>query len=229
MGGRGNQPAARAALPWPLNPHAEAYYWLAALPLALLVFGGALLAAVHSSGHTAPLPYIPLLNPTDLALALAVAGLVFWRRVVVAANPAPVGAGWVRSTASLVPVAVLAFVAINTVWLRIAHHFFHVPWDGEALFNSFVVQTGYAILWTLMAISLMVLAHRRVQRALWLVGAGLLGLVVVKLLLVDLSNVGGVERIITFIVVGVLMLVVGYFAPLPPKPATANTLKDVQP
>ena len=47
---------------------------------------------------------------------------------------------------AVVPVAVLAFVAINTVWLRIAHHFFHVPWDGEALFNSFVVQTGYAIL-----------------------------------------------------------------------------------
>ena len=68
-----------------------------------------------------------------------------------------------------------------------------------------------------MAFSLMVLAHRRVQRTLWLVGAGLLGLVVVKLLLVDLSNVGGVERIITFIVVGVLMLVVGYFAPLPPR------------
>ena len=227
--GRANQQSTLATFAWPRNPHAQAYYWYAALPLAALVFVGALVGAVWSSGKTDPLPYIPLLNPTDLALALAVAGLVFWRRVVVAAHPAPVGAGWVRSTASLVPVAVLAFVAINTVWLRIAHHFFHVPWDGEALFNSFVVQTGYAILWTLLAFSLMVLAHRRVQRTLWLVGAGLLGLVVVKLLLVDLSNVGGVERIITFIVVGVLMLVVGYFAPLPPKPATANTLKDVQP
>ena len=39
----------------------------------------------------------------------------------------------------------------------------------------------------------------------------------VKLLLLDLSNAGGAERIIAFIVVGVLMLVVGYFAPLPPK------------
>ena len=227
--GRANQQSTLAAFAWPRNPHAQAYYWYAALPLAALVFGGALVGAVWSSGKTDPLPYIPLLNPTDLSLALAVAGLVFWRRVVVAANPAPLGAGWVRSTASLVPVAVLAFVAINTVWLRVAHHFFHVPWDSEALFNSFVVQTGYAILWTLMAISLMVLAHRRVQRTLWLVGAGLLGLVVLKLLLVDLSNVGGVERIITFIVVGVLMLVVGYFAPLPPKPATANLPKDAQP
>ena len=48
-------------------------------------------------------------------------------------------------------------------------------------------------------------------------GAGLLGVVVVKLLLIDLSNAGGAERIIAFIAVGVLMLVVGYFAPLPPK------------
>jgi uncharacterized membrane protein len=54
-----------------------------------------------------------------------------------------------------------------------------------------------------------------------LVGAGLLGLVVAKLLLIDLSNAGGAERIIAFIVVGVLMLVVGYVAPLPPKAATA--------
>ena len=64
---------------------------------------------------------------------------------------------------------------------------------------------------------MMVLAHRRVQRPLWLVGAALLGVVVVKLLLIDLSNAGGAERIIAFIAVGVLMLVVGYFAPLPPK------------
>ena len=217
--GRGNQPAARAALPWPLNPHAEAYYWLAALPLALLVFGGALLAAVHSSGHTAPLPYIPLLNPTDLTLALALGSLVFWRRVLVSALPPPARSAWVTGRHALVVLAVLAFIVINTVWLRVAHHFFGVRWDASALFDSFVVQTGYAILWTLLALSMMVLAHRRVQRPLWLVGAGLLGLVVVKLLMIDLSNAGGAERIIAFIAVGVLMLVVGYFAPLPPKAA----------
>ncbi len=220
--GRGNQPAARAALPWPLNPYAPAYYWLAALPLAVMVFWGALLAAVHSSGHTAPLPYIPLLNPTDLTLALALGGLVFWRRVLLASLPPPAQSGWVTGRHALVALALLVFVVINTVWLRVVHHFFGVRWDASALFNSFVVQTGYAILWTLLALSMMVLAHRRVQRPLWLVGAGLLGLVVVKLLLIDLSNAGGAERIIAFIAVGVLMLVVGYFAPLPPKaPALA--------
>lgn len=236
--GRANSATLRQGARWPLNPHAQAYYWYAALPLAVLVFWGALAAAVTSSGRTAPLPYIPLLNPTDLTLALALGALVFWRRVLVTAAPPPGNAGWVTGRNALVALALLVFVAVNTVWLRIAHHFFGVRWDAGALFGSFVVQTGYAILWTLLALTLMVLAHRRVQRPLWLVGAGLLGLVVVKLLLIDLSNAGGAERIIAFIVVGILMLVVGYFAPLPPKapssaadnaaPQDAGELKEVQ-
>ena len=217
--GRANTDARLASSRWPLNPHAAAYFWHAAVPLAALVFAGALAMAVHSPGRTAPLPYIPLLNPTDLTLALSLAALVFWRRVVLASQPQGVGRVWagVTGRGALVAVAALAFVMLNTVWLRVAHHFFGVRWAASSLFASFVVQTGYAILWSLLALSLMVLAHRRVQRTLWLTGAALLGVVVLKLLLVDLSNVGGAERIIAFIAVGVLMLVVGYFAPLPPK------------
>jgi uncharacterized membrane protein len=217
--GRANQQAQLAQFKWPLNPHAVAYFWHAALPLAALLFVGTLAMAVYSSGRTDPLPYIPLLNPTDLALALALGALVLWRRVVAHATPAPAGSAWVCQPGFWVALAVLAFVAVNTVWLRVAHHFFGVAWDASTLYASFVVQTGYAILWTVLALGTMVVAGRRKLRTLWLVGAGLLGLVVVKLLLVDLSNVGGAERIITFIAVGVLMLVVGYFAPLPPRAA----------
>jgi len=47
-------------------------------------------------------------------------------------------------------------------------------------------------------------------------GAILLGVVVIKLFLIDLSTIGTVERIVSFIVVGLLMLVLGYFSPLPP-------------
>jgi uncharacterized membrane protein len=35
--------------------------------------------------------------------------------------------------------------------------------------------------------------------------------------LIELGNSGGVARIASFIVVGLLLLVVGYFAPIPPK------------
>jgi uncharacterized membrane protein len=43
-----------------------------------------------------------------------------------------------------------------------------------------------------------------------------MAIVVAKLFFVDLSNIGGIERIVSFIGVGLLMLVVGYFSPVPP-------------
>lgn len=58
---------------------------------------------------------------------------------------------------------------------------------------------------------------RRAQRRLWFVGAGLLSLVVLKLFVIDLSGAGSIGRIISFLVVGLLMLVIGFFAPLPPQ------------
>jgi len=45
---------------------------------------------------------------------------------------------------------------------------------------------------------------------------------VVKLFLFDLSFVKGIERIISFIGVGVLLLLIGYFSPLPPKQEEAT-------
>ena len=50
--------------------------------------------------------------------------------------------------------AVALFVWLNTAWLRTAHHYFDVTWHAEALFKSFAVQTGYAILWSTLALVL---------------------------------------------------------------------------
>lgn len=223
--GRANRASARGRFAWPLNTHAEAYYWRAVAPLALLLWLGAFALAWTSSGRTEPLPYIPLLNPTDLAVLLAMGALLLWRGMVNAAEPRPQGAGLLRQPVFWGAIGLLALVVLSTVWLRVAHHFFQVPWNAWALYHSFVVQTGYAILWTVLALALMVAAHRRGLRPAWLAGAGLLALVVLKLILVDLSNRGGGERIIAFIGVGVLMLVVGYLAPLPPR-ATARIDKE---
>ena len=43
-----------------------------------------------------------------------------------------------------------------------------------------------------------------------------------KLLLVDMSSAEGWQRIVTFIAVGILMLVIGYFVPLPPRQGEAE-------
>jgi uncharacterized membrane protein len=68
----------------------------------------------------------------------------------------------------------------------------------------------------------MFLATRRGLRLLWLAGAALLGVVVLKLFLFDLSQLSGIRRIVSFIGVGVLLLAIGYFSPVPPKESVAD-------
>jgi len=62
----------------------------------------------------------------------------------------------------------------------------------------------------------MVVATRWRLRIVWLAGAALLAVVIGKLFLIDLSRVGSIERIVSFVGVGLLMLVVGYLSPMPP-------------
>lgn len=216
--------AGPGTLRWPLDRFRPDYLWRAAAPLAVALASGALVVAVHSRGESRPLPYVPLLNPTDLAVALALGACSLWllrlRRSALALPPAARGP---------VPPAVLAgiaFVALDTAWLRVAHHWFAVPWDVASLAASFVVQAGYSILWTLLALTMMVGAHRRGLRLPWMLGASLLALTLLKLFVVDLSNRGGAERIVVFIAVGLLMLVVGWFAPLPPTRPGAGKLQE---
>lgn len=213
---------------WPLNRFADAYLWRAATPLAMMVALGSLGAALLSNGDARPLPYLPILNPTDLAVALGLAACALWlTRIRASEFTVP---AWMQGPRLPLVLVGLAFVAINTVWLRIAHQVAGVPWNAQRLFDSFLVQAGYSILWTLLALGLMVVAHRRQTRAMWMGGAFLLGATVLKLFLIDLSNRGGSERIVVFIAVGVLMLVVGYFAPLPPRAPVpvSNTDKPLE-
>ncbi|TFZ03783.1 DUF2339 domain-containing protein [Ramlibacter humi] len=199
---------------WPLDRFARSYGWVAAAPLAAALAIGALVVAVRSDGNARPLPYIPLINPTDLAVALALSACAAWllqlRRGTLAV-PAEM-----KGPRVLLVLAAIAFVGINTVWLRVAHHYADVPWSAGRLFDSFLVQAGYSILWTVLALGVMVAAFRRGSRGAWTAGAVLLAVTVAKLFLIDLSNRGGSERIVVFIAVGVLMLVLGWFAPLPP-------------
>jgi uncharacterized membrane protein len=50
----------------------------------------------------------------------------------------------------------------------------------------------------------------------------LLGVVVAKLFLVDLAQLSTIAKIGTFLVVGLLLVLVGYFAPVPPPRARSH-------
>jgi uncharacterized membrane protein len=110
----------------------------------------------------------------------------------------------------------LGFIWLNAALLRTLHQWFHIKLDLDDIFSSTLVQTSLTIFWTLLALITMLMAARQRRRAVWLTGAVLLAIVVAKLFLVDLSRIGSIERIISFVGVGMLMLVVGYFSPMPP-------------
>jgi uncharacterized membrane protein len=97
-----------------------------------------------------------------------------------------------------------------------------VPFRLEAMARNTLVQTSLSIFWAVLSLGTMVVATRRGARQAWLVGASLLGIVVIKLFLIDLSRVGTVERIVSFLGVGVLMLLIGYLSPAPPASADSS-------
>nr|WP_314524534.1 DUF2339 domain-containing protein [uncultured Pseudomonas sp.] len=203
--------AAPRSWPWPVCAYPREYRVLAALPLAVLMLGWFWLANIFSDGTAKPLPYVPLLNPLDLGLLFALLGIYLWSRSV-----APERGPRVELIAQGV-VGISLFAFFTALVMRTAHHWGGVPFYLDALLESMLVQAGLSIVWTLIALGLMIGGHLRHRREVWLIGAALIAVVVAKLFFVELSNRGGLARIVSFIGVGGLLLVVGYFAPLPPK------------
>ena len=205
---------------WPVSAQPAAYLALGAVPIAVYLIAWTLYANFSSDGNPAPLPYLPLLTPLDVAQLAVFVLIPYWLRVArsmgllapVFANP-----GWLYGLAGGT-----AFIWLNGVLLRTLHHWAGVPFRLDLMLHSVLVQTALSIFWTVLALAAMAFATRRSVRSLWFAGAALMAVVVAKLFLVDLSNVGGVERIVSFIGVGVLMLVIGYFAPVPPKAERAQ-------
>jgi uncharacterized membrane protein len=192
--------------PWGEN--FSAFRSLSLGPLAVYAVLWSLMSSANPS-NSAPWIYLPLANPVDLAQIAALFALHAWWR----ADTAP-DADSNRRGAVLASVA--GFVWINCIVLRSMHHWFGVPYAFDDLFDSIAVQSALSIVWTLAALIVMVRATRRLQRPLWLAGAALLAVVVGKLFLLDLANSGTVERIVSFLGVGVLLMVIGYAAPVPP-------------
>jgi uncharacterized membrane protein len=118
---------------------------------------------------------------------------------------------------------VIAFFVLTTAALvRGVHHYSGVAWHFDRLYDSVIVQTSLAIYWGVLGFAGMIGGARSARRTVWIAGACFMALVVIKLFVVDLGNSGTIERIISFIGIGVLLLVVGYFAPAPPRYARAT-------
>ena len=202
-----------------LTARVRAWLVLCAIPLVVAALAWTLYANVTSAGDPAPLPFFPLANPLDIAQAIVFVAIALWLSRVRDVEHARLGAVSAQAIGACAAGLLLFWVTFAT--LRTLHHWADVPWHFGAMWTSRIVQATLSIVWSVFALAAMVVAHRRHYRAAWVAGAALLGVVVVKLFFVDLSQVGGVERIVSFMGVGVLLLVIGYVAPVPPRPEAA--------
>ena len=161
---------------------------------------------VISPGSAAPLPYAPLLNPLDLTLILALTALFVWAHRAQGFEERTLYAWF----------GVALFLFVNAIVFRTVHQWLGVPWRLSSLIASKPLQAAVTLTWTATALPLMLIATKRAIRPLWMTGAALLAVVVVKLFALDLGSLAGLPRVVAFLGVGVLLLLIGYLAPLPP-------------
>jgi len=200
---------------WPIAEHARAYRLNTPVVIAVALGVWSVVANVTHNASSDPLPYIPILNAVDLAHLFAIFVLAAAWLAAKRSDIEPPAA--LRSNGALVVAGALTFVWLNAILLRTLSHWADIPYSPDALMRSTLVQSALSIFWTVLALAAMVYATRTARRPLWMVGVVLLGIVVAKLFLLDLANAGRIEQIVSFIAVGLLILVVGYFSPLPPR------------
>lgn len=185
---------------------------------ALLLLAGAGFHMLYALDTGVPAAGLFLINPDVMgSLLLAVATLVSARMIL--------GAPYSRldSHRQLALLMLLfGLFWLSIVLLRIVLVYTGMNWTLAGIAGSVVAQTSLSIAWTVFGLVAAVYAAKGGHREVWLVGAGLIGLVVVKLFLVDLAGTGTLARVVSFLTVGGLLLLVGYVAPMPGRSPEAD-------
>ncbi|KAF1716511.1 hypothetical protein CSC74_09780 [Pseudoxanthomonas yeongjuensis] len=198
---------------WLAAPQGERFdpYRTALQTTYFTVLGLWWLVALSLPGDSAPLPWIPLLNPMELAqlALLALAARWLW------SEQAP---AWLQRL-RIFKMSAAGFLMVTFVTLRAVHHWGGVEWNPDMLSTS-LAQTSLTVVWSVLGVLGWVIGSRRGQRGLWLAGAVLMGVVLAKLVFVDRQHLGNLLGIGSFIAYGLLCTLVGYFAPAPPRAAT---------
>ncbi|MDQ8020697.1 MAG: DUF2339 domain-containing protein [Moraxellaceae bacterium] len=200
---------------WPLQAQGRAW-WLGALAPAVAALVLLLISTNALDGSMPKQAYLPLLNPLEQGAIFGLLMLWVWRTNIADYLPA------IATRTSGLALAALAVWWANGLLLRTLAMLGGIDWDAETLWQSRLVQTSFALAWTLAALACMLIGTRRAERRVWISGAVVLGIVILKLFAVDAARGGGLARAVAFIGVALLVLAIGYFAPLPPRRDAAD-------
>ena len=214
-----------SVLPW-FNWHKAlvgcSYLFVPALLIWVVITNG------YHDGIVWNLPYIPVLNLYDIAVLLA---MTYGLTVYYVAQNSYMSQSAATSTELIATnrnerlnvllkvIGIIGFWVLSSMLVRTLHAYASTPLWLDGAWGDDKVQTSLTILWTLTALIATFMSSRNGKRFWWFMGVGLLGVVVLKLVLIDLSQTGAILRVISFLVAGSLILLIGYLAPLPPEPA----------
>lgn len=185
-------------------------YWMMNIGVIALGLVWLLQISAQHTGQWA-LPYLLILNPVDLTSIMVFALVAYATKNYLLSRHREI---------QLISAAALLFSGlflISSLMLRMLHHYADLPYWSDQAWNNSIVQACLTILWAVVALILTTLASRQSWRYIWMLGIAVLAIVIVKLIFLDLSHSHTLTRIVSFIGSGLIMLVIGYFSPLPPK------------
>ena len=208
---------------WPFSMYRSLYCGIGLLPLVVYLLAWCFVSNINN-GNSFPLIYIPLLNPLEIIQALVILSSLFWWRssgkfieITTTKNVTKPITDVLTNTIVFVIYCGLIFFCLNSMLLRVLHHWLDVSYSVNGIMFSSVAQASLSVFWTVLGLATMIVSSRFHWRQVWLCAAVLLGVTVAKLFFIDLGDRDTLVTIFSFIVVGGLLLVVGYFSPIPPK------------
>jgi uncharacterized membrane protein len=204
---------------WPAQSLPAFYLGVIAAPPAIAIVLW-FLRACFAPADPAPLPYTVLINPVELTQIVILVALWRWQSACAESSDASRHA-LPRPTLHLL-LGLLAFGFVNSVIGRAVHFYAGVPYTLMSMLNAAQFHTTVSVTWGVLALLVMKIASKLMIRPLWFAGATLLALLVLKLFFIDLAGTEAIARIVSFIAAGLLMLLIGYLSPLPPKSINEN-------
>ncbi|MDR0731829.1 MAG: DUF2339 domain-containing protein, partial [Treponema sp.] len=183
------------------------------LPLLLsCVLGLWFLVTPFLHRNPAPLPfYIPILNPLDLEELFCIVIFLLWQSVLMKRNDLPGLKKWALFTI----VDSMVFLYALAAAARGVHFYGGIAYRD--LVYSDVFHLCLFILLALYGMGHIIGGTRLSLRRLWIAGAVLMLVATAKFLLLDQTGAGAAMRIVSFFLAGLLFLIIGWAAPLPPS------------
>lgn len=191
-----------------------ALFWQAKSTLLLMLFWMVCSQLLSQQAFQAYV--IALLNPFDLVSLAVLVGFLWILSL-------QIKAGLDKGIAAMLAVLSVLWLTSYMV-LRALHHFLNKPYNSMQLWQDAMVQLCFTLLWVSLAFVSMSIASRKQLRSVWILGGSILVIVSLKLVLLDLSHIGTLMRVMSFLGAGLIMLIIAYIAPMP-EPQALETEK----